>query len=51
VALCGRSPDIKDPFIVEPKKEDPNKAEEHRASKSCDVWGESPQNDLRNGSK
>lgn len=25
VALCGRSPDIKDPFIVEPKKEDPNK--------------------------
>ena len=32
VALCGRSPDIKDPFIVEPKKEDPNKAEERASS-------------------
>ena len=26
VALCGRTPEIKDPFIIEPKKEDPNKA-------------------------
>ena len=38
VALCGRSPDIKDPFIVEPKKEDPNKAcEEQRRAAMCGV--------------
>lgn len=42
VALCGRSPDIKDPFIVEPKKEDPNKAEERASSieHRCDVFWE-----------
>ena len=39
VALCGRSPDVKDPFIDEPKKEDPNKdLAANRPQKLVLVW-------------